>query len=362
MTTQTFPGRAAVTVLAFWMLLLCFLPARAQSSEGPLTSQELVRLVYSLPGHPERRDGVVEEIRRRGLGFPLTDGIRGLVATKSGNDTVLRRTLEEAERRRLNPAGSSLPPEAEGVALLAKTRAATAEATGAMPDFIVRQLISRYEALNGTNNWIFRDKLTLGVTYRAHAGEDYKLLSVNGLPPSADLRPGQAYSDQLGGASSAGEYVTALAELFDESSQASFKMVDTDLLGGRRTIVYEYAVKQPVSKLQIKSGEHQVIAGYHGRVWIDREIGRVLRFEQIAELPAGFPITAASATIDYEWATISDKKYLLPSKAVILITDSTGGRVYQSRNQIRFRDYRKFGSELRIIEDDEPDEPPPSKP
>src|SRR5436305_13952883 len=85
--------------------------ARAQTPSTPLTSQELVRLIYQLPGHPEKRDEVIEEIRRRGLGFPLTEGMRSLVASKSGNDVLLRHTLEEADRRRLNPTGSTLPPE-----------------------------------------------------------------------------------------------------------------------------------------------------------------------------------------------------------------------------------------------------------
>src|SRR5262245_37516299 len=69
----------------------------------PMTNQEFVRLLYQLPAHPEQRDKLVDEIRKRGINFPLTDGLRSLVATKSGNDALLRRTLEEAERKRLNP-------------------------------------------------------------------------------------------------------------------------------------------------------------------------------------------------------------------------------------------------------------------
>src|SRR4051812_32365243 len=104
------PLRLAV-ILA--LVLLALASARAQSGGAPLTSQELVRLVYELPKHPERRDEIVEEIRKRGIGFPLTDGLRGVVATKSGNDVLLRRTLEEAERRRLNPTASAPPSAAE---------------------------------------------------------------------------------------------------------------------------------------------------------------------------------------------------------------------------------------------------------
>ena len=89
------------------------------------------------------RDDLVEQIRKRGIGFPLTDGMRSLVATKSGNDSVLRRTLEEAERRRVNPKASTLPSETEGQELLERTRNVTLAAANAMPDFLVKQIIKR---------------------------------------------------------------------------------------------------------------------------------------------------------------------------------------------------------------------------
>src|SRR6266496_2644798 len=120
----------AVVVLAFSFAVQ---PLRltAQSSTQPLTSKEIVSLLYLLPRHPEMRDEIVAEIRKRGIGFPLTDGMRSLVATKSGNDPLLRRTLEEAERRRLNPVASALPSEAEANEVLERTRVATLAAADA---------------------------------------------------------------------------------------------------------------------------------------------------------------------------------------------------------------------------------------
>ncbi|HEY6118410.1 MAG TPA: hypothetical protein VIV66_00550, partial [Pyrinomonadaceae bacterium] len=132
-----------------------------------MTSREIVALVYELPKHPERHDEIVEVIRKRGIGFPLTDGMRSVVATKSGNDPVLRRTLEEAERRRVNPTASALPPEAEGNQLLEQTRTATLAAAEAMPDFIVKQVIRRSAAYGTTSNWLPQDNLAIAVSYRA---------------------------------------------------------------------------------------------------------------------------------------------------------------------------------------------------
>src|SRR5262245_38321835 len=73
----------------------------------PLTNQEYVSMLYQLPRHPEERDRIVDEIRKRGIAFTVTPGLLSLTATKSGNDPVLRRTLEEANRRRENPAVAS---------------------------------------------------------------------------------------------------------------------------------------------------------------------------------------------------------------------------------------------------------------
>ncbi len=345
--------------------ILGILSGSAKAQTRPLTSKEVVSLVYQLPNHPEKRDEVVEAIRTRGIGFPLTSGLRSLVATKSGNDALLRRTLEEAERRRINPAASTLPSEEEASELLDRTRVATLAVAEAMPDFIVKQIIKRMVAFGNTNNWIPQDNLSIAVSYRANIGEEYKILTVNGLPLSQEVKESKDYSKYVGGASSSGvEYISALADIFKRESKTLFKPVDTDLLQTRRTIVYEYEVKKPESRLTLTADRNlSANAGSRGRVWIDRESNRVLRFEQIAtEIDAGFPITAASSLIDYDWVTIGENKYLLPSRSEILITAINKQQVVQSRNEIRFRGYQKFGAELKVIDEIDEKDFPPEKP
>jgi hypothetical protein len=326
----------------------------------PLTNQEFVALLYQLPKHPEERDKLVDEIRKRGIAFPVTSGLLSLTATKSGNDALLRHTLEEAERRRVDPVAASLPPAKEGIELLERTRQATLGAAAKMPDYLVKQQIVRYVAYSNTKNWQSDDRLTVAVSYRQSAGEDYKLLSVNGLPPGEN----QSYGIKLGGTISAGEYVTILGDLFKSETHAEFNAVDTDLLRGRRTIVYEYVVKKEFSRQTLGWGEHgsierETIAGYRGRIWVDRETNRVLRLETIStEIEPDFPITAASKVIDYDWVTINEQQHLLPSRAIVELTDRGHGQTIQTRNDILFRGYRKFGTEVKIIDIDEKDFPP----
>lgn len=352
-------------LLAVVTAAICLSTLAQSPANKPLTSKEVVSRLYELPRHPERRDTIVEEIRTRGIDFPLTSGLRSLVATKSGNDALLRRTLEEADRRRLNPTASALPPIAEANELLERTRVATLAAAEAMPDFIVKQLIRRTIAYGTTNNWLPQDNLAIAVSYRANVGEEYKVLSVNGLPLGPDVRESKNYSKYVGGASSSGvEYISALADLFRADSQSTFKAVDTDLVQEHRTVVYEYEVKRLNSKLTLTADRTQSAdVGSRGRLWIDRESNRVLRFEQIAtEIPSDFPITAASSLIDYDWVTIGERKFVLPVHSEILITTVNKGQRLQSRNEIRFRGYQKFGAELKVIDEIDEKDFPPDKP
>jgi hypothetical protein len=344
-------------------------PLAAQNPQ-PLTSKEFVSLLYQLPRDPSTRDELIEQIRKRGIGFALTDGMRGLVATKSGNDSLLRRTLEEAERRRVNPTASALPADAEGNELLARTRNVTLAAAGAMPDFLVKQIVKRSVAYGQTANWIPQDNLTIAVGYRANVGEEYKILTVNGMPAGPEVQASRDYSKYAPkGASSSGvEYISALADVFKPESKTEFRVVDTDTVNGRRTVVYEYTNKKDLSQLTHTHADTRARAtvGSRGRMWIDRELDRVLRFEQIAtEIPPDFPITAASSLIDYDWVQINERKYLLPTHSEILLTTVNPKFVLQSRNDVRFRSYQKFGAELKVVDevgedDDEP--PPPPKP
>jgi hypothetical protein len=355
-------------VLAILLLLPC-LPLSAQDLK-PLTSKEVVTLLYQLQRDPQVRDEMIDEIRKRGIGFPLTDGMRSLVATKSGNDSLLRRTLEEAERRRVNPTASTLPSDTEGSELLQRTRNVTLAAANAMPDFVVKQIIKRSVAYGNTANWIPQDNLTIAVGYRANVGEEYKILTVNGMPAGPDVQASRDYSKYAPkGASSSGvEYISALADVFKPESKTEFRMVDTDVIQTRRTVIYEYAIKKEFSQLTLGLADTgaRAVVGSRGRLWIDRELDRVVRFEQIAtEIPADFPITAASSLIDYDWVTINERKYLLPSHSEILLTTVNPKFVLQSRNDVRFRGYQKFGAELKVVDevgedDDEP--PPPPKP
>ncbi len=337
--------------------------ASARQRQTPMTNAEFLAMLRQLPQRPAIKEQLVGEIRRRGIGFTLNSGRRAFVATKSGNDEELRRVLEEAERRFLNPTEvTPLPPVAETTELLARARTATLEATEQMPDFVVKQLVTRSTALGTSRNWHVRDRLVVGVSYREGQGEKYRLLAVNGIMgPAAEEK--RDYTE-VGGASSTGEFVSTLKALFAEKSRTAFRPLDTDTLRGRRAVVYTYEIKKVNSDWLIDAGDNQaIISAHRGKVWVDRERARVLRVETEAyDIPAMFPITGALVSIDYDWVTIQGQgEYLLPSRSLAILTRLARGEVVQFRNEISFRNYQKYGSELKILDDDILDEEVPKE-
>lgn len=323
--------------------------------QKPLTQTEYVKMLYDVQRNPNKKADLIEAIRTRGIDFELTDGLRSLTASKSRNDAELKRTIEEAARRRLNPETSKLPSQTEITEILAKAKEANLAAVEEMPDFVVKQQIQRSAAYAGTNNFRNLDRLVVAVSYRASGKEEYKLLSLNGVLQN-NPQVKNSY-EEVGGTSSTGEFVTVLAKIFKPESQTKFEIADTDLIRERRTVVLYYSIERDkAQQALIASGYFydSTITGMKGKIWIDRENFRVLKIESEAtEIPESFPIRSAKRVIDYDWVTISGEKYLLPSLSDVRLTFREKREVYETRNVIRFKDYQKFGTEIKILDDDE---------
>lgn len=324
------------------------------AQEKPLSQTEYVKMLYDLQKNPGVKQNLIDAIRRRGIGFELTNGLRSLTTSKSKNDAEIKRTLEEAERRRKNPTTAQSPSNTEAAEILEKTRKNTLDALEEMPDFVVKQQISRAYAFAGTNNFRSLDRLIVAVSYRSTGQEEYKVLSVNGVLQN-NPQAKQSYSE-TGGTSSTGEFVTVLAKIFKPESETKFEVVDTDLMRGRRAVVFDYSIERDKAQQQITFFGYigdSTITGVKGRIWIDRENFRVLRVESEAtEIPENFPVRSAKRLIDYDWVSISDQKYLLPLLSDVRLTSRQRSELYETRNLIRFKDYQKYGTEVIILDDD----------
>ena len=328
--------------------------AAAFSQEKPLAQAEYVKMLLALQKNPAVKAEIVDALRKRGIDFVLTDGLRSLTRTKGANDEELKRALEEAARRRDNPTSARPPTPAESAQILAKTRANTLAAVEEMPDFVVKQQIQRSAAYAGTNNFRNLDRLVVAVSYKSSGEESYRVLSNNGVINTNAQAKGSY--EETGGTSSTGEFVTMLATIFKPESEATFAAVDTDVIRGRRSVIYDFSVTRDKARQVITATGYltdSTVTGMKGRMWVDRDDNRVLRVESEAtEIPESFPIRTAKRVIDYDWTTISQEKYLLPLISDVRLTFRENSKVYETRNLIRFKEYQKYGTDVQIVEED----------
>lgn len=346
----------------FIFILFCF-ACSAFGQEKPLTQKEYVNMLVTLQKNPATKADIIEALRKRGIDFVLTDGLRGLTRTKSANDDELKRALEEADRHRLDPVGTKLPSAAEVSGILDKTRDNTRNAVEDMPDFVVKQVITRSAAFAGTGNWRPYDNLVIGVSYSSEKGEQYRVLAKNGLPIT-DSVTANSYSG-LDGATSGGEFVEDLQKIFKPESKTKFNLLTTDVIRGRRTVVYEYEIAIENNKdggVGLKPSAGYSPAGEKGKIWIDRETFRVLRVEYVlTDIEPSFAVKAVSKTIDYDMVEIAGEKYLLPTISDFRGTVENGRSREEQRNVIRFKNYQKYGTEVKILDDDIKPEIEPKK-
>lgn len=354
--------------LVLIFIILCFVQF-VVAQEKPLTRDEYVQMLYALQKNPGGKADIIEALRKRGIDFVLNDGLRGLTRSKGANDDELKRALEEAERRRQNPEAAKLPSAKESAEVLERSRAATLAALDDMPDFVVKQVIARSAAYAGTGNWKPLDNVIIAVSYSTEKGEQYKVLAIDGAP--VDSEKGSNYSG-LSGSTTGGEFVEALAKLFKPESKTEFKILTTDVIRNQPTLVYEYEILIQNNKnggvgFKTPSGQKDftfttVPAGEKGKVWVDRKNGRVLRIEfKATDIPANFRVRAFDSTIDYDWVDIAGEKFLLPIISDNRFTSAEGNQLFQSRNLIRFKNYQRYGSEVKILDDDVPIETEPKK-
>jgi hypothetical protein len=188
------------------------------------------------------------------------------------------------------------------------------------------------------------DTLTVKLSYSGHR-EDYKLMEINGKPTLLEYM-------NVGGALSTGEFGTRLYSLFDRRTQGDFRWKGWTTLRKRRAARFSYRVARENSIFRIQygilpAGPNVIVVPYHGEVYVDEETHMVLRMTQQAEIPRGFPISANESTVDYQYAAVGGKQYLLPSQAY---GKTTSGK-FVAENLVEFCEYRKFQTEATITFD-----------
>ena len=91
--------------------------------------------------------------------------------------------------------------------------------------------------------------------------------------------------------------------------------------------------------------------GFHGLLYLDTATHSVRRITiEADDIPPTLAIRASSISVDYAWISINHHDYLLPVRGAVSLHETKHIPVL---NEFQFRDYRRFGSQIRMLNKEE---------
>ena len=237
----------------------------------------------------------------------------------------------------------------EQASLLARVRKNAVEYSQLLPDFVCTQIIRRSISCD-RQPWTDTDTLRLEIAF-FNQRESYKLISHSGSDN------GQGY-DSIYGARSKGEFGSSLRLIFDPESAAVFEYAGPRRIGRHPVQDFRYRIPEERSAFALQAGSQAVHVAYAGEVSVDPASGRVFRISERALPPAGFSIRESLMVIDYGFRKVGEIEYLLPVRAEMTACQSAYGKrppnttpreiVIRYRNEVEFRDYRRFSIDTNV--------------
>lgn len=289
--------------------------------------------------------GRIEDLLASGMGPKTYDQLQLMVAA-----TASLPAAKPASAPPEQPIAQLIPPPtpAEQRKLVEELREYALNYDKTLPDFLCTQITRRFYDPSGLEYWVSADTITAKLSYFQRK-EEKKVLFVNNQYKDIDW-------EKLGGASSTGEFGDMLREIFERDTEATFQWERWGKLRTKRTHVIRYNVQQSHSKWAIVYEKSMTIRpAYTGLIFADASNGMIMRVTlEALDMPSSFPVQVAKNQLDYDYTEISGSTFLLPLRAEVRMRE---GRLL-IRNDIEFRNYRKFGADTSITFDTpEPLEP-----
>lgn len=295
-----------------------------------------VKLTAQLP------EGFLLEMKAAGVGPRTEEALQALAARSKSLPPAPKANSKEVAVPPSRPA----PSAEERKRILDWMREYAANYSKNLPDFICVQVTRRYVDPSGLELWQKQDTVTAKLSYFEDK-ENYDVILVNNHPVQ-DMA-----IQQLGGASSTGEFGTMLKEIFEKESHTEFHWLRYGTLRGRLMHVFSYKLPRRYSKWTVKYDDlDPVIAGQEGLVYVDHDTELIMRIAQnTTDIPAGYPLFKAWTTLDYDFTKIGESEFVLPLRAEIRMRAAK----LLTKNEVEFRLYRKYSAEATITFDAEPD-------
>src|SRR5207237_793030 len=155
--------------------------------------------------------------------------------------------------------------------------------TGNLPNYLCRQLTKRRIDPTGEGNWRDTDVILEQLSFFDQK-ENYKVVMVNNSMVTNNLQ-----HDQLGGATSSGEFGSILRAIFAPESQTDFAWERWTGLRGHWLQVFSFRTGQPIYSIRHADSKRTIVARARGQVFIDRDTHVVMRIHLECEgIPADF--------------------------------------------------------------------------
>jgi hypothetical protein len=242
----------------------------------------------------------------------------------------------------LDLKASSTPPleAAESKELIEDAREHALAYGHGLPNFLCMESIDRSIDPRGTGVWKHQDSIIELLRY-ADQKEARTVVDVNGQKSKLD-------ASELPGAHSNGEFGGVLQMIFDPAAKAEFQWQKTEEKDGQKMQVFSYSVAASNSQFVLTAPDRtQIPAPFHGLLLIDDATRSVRRLvAETGELPPDFGIKSSWININYEYIAINGHDYLLPTNGEVGLKQ---GKREAVSNQLRFSNYRRFGSQSRIL-------------
>jgi hypothetical protein len=260
-------------------------------------------------------------------------------AGKSDSDSNQPAAKSEPPVENAKPAPRPNGPNDD---IIGGARDAADHLTDGLPNFLVQQNTTRYFSRVIPPQWQVLDVVTAEVA-SVDGKEDYRNIMVNGKPSNRPI--------EKTGAWSTGEFQTVLDSLLSPYTAAAFHKTRDDTIDGRPAYTYDFRVREENSNWDIHAPDgSKATPAYVGTVWIDKQTSNVMRIEeQTGSLPASFPFDKAESVVVYGFVRIDGKAYPLPVHSEILTCQR--GSSTCTKNDIDFRNYRKFGADSSVTFD-----------
>lgn len=334
---------------------ILFVAAALAFAQMSMTVDQLMGFVRSSVKlkHPDKQ--VAEYLKKVTLKQKLDDrSIELLLADGIGPKTaealrLLRdasATLAPPPKAVPVPPAPVIPPPSsvEQAEILQKTSEQALQYEQSLPNFICTQVTRRFYDPAGLELWNALDTVTAKLTYFDHK-EQKQVAFVNNRYVDVSY-------DKLGGTTSTGEFGSLLRSVFERKSQTMFGWERWATLRGRLHYVFNYRVLRVNSEWKIFYDKSlETTPGYQGLIFVDKDYLTVSRITMNAdEIPVDFPVQSARTQLDYDFTDISGQSFLLPLRSELRMR--AGKQLV--KNEIEFRNYRKFGSEVQITFEPEP--------